>query len=347
MTSELQRHLQVINDTDWNESDKEEIRQSITRVLDRDGFIDPKYLTPAYRWNWCAARLRDGLFKDWDGFEFRSDWAVSFRGIDGFNTKVPKWDGKKVDHITVLGEQGVGDEIMFLSALPELIIRLGTKALELQCYPQLKSIVERSYKIKVTDRKRLSEVTEGDAIVALSDLFPFYRRDKSHFPRKPYLKPDPEKVEYWTKWLKSFGGREKIGIAWYSRHGFVNPEDLVTNKDAVYFDLQYPFEGKRDFNYHFTQVVPFDTKTDFENLFSFVAAIDRVHSVTQTLVHVCGSIGKECKAVIPPKNGEVTWFLWYHSCKVLEGEKSWPHLIYPNITVYENIDEFRRSSRTG
>ena len=335
---ELERHLQVINDTDWKASDKAEISKEITKIIQRDGFVNPDYLTPAYKWNWCAARLRDGLFKDWDGFEFRSDWAVSFRGIDGTKSKVPKWDGQPVDHIVVLGEQGLGDEILFLSALPELIVRLGTKAVELQCYPRLKSIVERSFKIKVTDRKKLSEVTEGDAMVALSDLFPFYRRDVSHFPRKPYLKPDPIKVEYWTEWLKQFGDKEKIGIAWYSRHGWVNPADLVTSKDAVYFDLQYDYEGKQSFG----EKVPFDTKTDLENLFAFVAALDRVVTVTQTLAHVCGSQGKVCDAIIPPKNGEVSWFNWYNSCHVLGNSETWPHLLYSSVTVYGTPESFKK-----
>lgn len=345
---EWKQHLGVINDSDWKESEKAFIRGEIKKIIETQGKVPIQYLSPQYQWNWVAARLRDGDFSNWEGFQYRSDWAVTFRGINGFETKVPKWDGSPVNHLVVLGEQGMGDEILFFSALPELMVRLGTNAIEVQCYPELRGIVERSFKVRTSDRKILGEINEGDAVVALGDLFPFYRRDKSHFPRKPYLKPDPVKVEKWRKYLNEFGNRQKIGIGWYSRHGYVDPKSLCTVKDAVYFDLQYDFEEKASLQGTFDGIrPPFDNRRDFENLFAFVYALDSVHSVTQTLVHIAGAVGKECKAVIPPKNGEVSWFLWYHACKALGNGKHWPHLIYPSVTIYEDINEFRHHSRPG
>jgi hypothetical protein len=349
LKEEWKRHLGVINETSWAEKDKAEIRSAVKFLLSRDGELSKHSLPAEYRWNWCAARLRDGIFTDWDGFQFRSDWAVTFMGLNGFHTRIPKWNGHPVKHLVVLGEQGLGDEILFMSALPELIVRLGHDAIEVQCYPQLKEVVERSFKVKVTERKKLGGVTEGDALVALGDLFPFYRRDVSHFPRKPYLKADPEKVEHWKGWLKQFGDSPKMGLSWYSRHGYVNPNDLI-RKGYVYFDLQYVPEGVSVPERPSDVIeVPFDTKNDFDNLFAFVKALDGVHSVTQTLVHVAGSQGVECHAVIPPRNGEAKWFLWYHSCKSLkEGKKKhWPHLIYPSVKVYEDINEFRNHFSPG
>lgn len=258
---------------------------------------------------------------------------MTFRWGQDIQSPIPKWDGGPSSHLVVLGEQGIGDEILFSSALPELMVRVGTKNIEFQSYPKLKSIIERSFGVKCTDRKPLSEVKEGQHIVALGDLFPWYRRHKSHFPKKPYLKPDPEKVSHWSEWLKQFNG-PKIGVAWYSRHGFLNPDDLIT--EGTYFDLQYRSEvdmgGSKDLI-----PVPFDTRDDFDNLFAFVACLDEVRTVTQTLSHVCGSQGKTCKAVIPPKNGEVNWYLWYY----FDGKSYWDSPIYPNFTIYKSIDEFR------
>jgi hypothetical protein len=340
MRTSLDRHYAVIDQQDWARADKRHLRAEIRKVLERDGEVDVRALTPQYRWNLCVERLKDGLFEDWTGFEYRSDWAVTFLGINGFQMNIPKWDGSPVKHLVVLGEQGVGDEILFLSALPELIVRLGHDAIEVQCYPSLKTIVERSFHVRVTERKTLGRVVEGEAAVALGDLFPFYRRDVRHFPRKPYLKPDPEKVEYWKNWLKSFGEGPKIGVAWRSRHGSLELDDLLT-QEGHFFDLQYDSSGSK------AHSVPFNTKTDLENLFAFVKALDSVHTVTQTLVHVAGSVGTPCYAIIPPNNGEVTVALWYHACKSLGQGKTWPHLIYPSVKLYEDVNEFRRHRRPG
>lgn len=336
LLQEYERHCQIIDDNNWPRNERRKLKKDIRFILERDGWINPRALTPEYRWNLCSARLRDGDFSNWDGWEFRSDWAMTLRWGVEKKSPVPLWDGTPKNHLVVLGEQGIGDEILFLSALPDFMVRFGKRCIEFQTYPRLHSIVERSYGIKCTNRKPLDEVTEGEGILALGDLFPWYRRDRSHFPRKPYLKADPEKIEHWKHWLENFQG-PKIGLGWYSRHGFLNPEDLMTEK-ASYFDLQYETDKAPKSK----NVIrpPFDTRNDFENLFAFVFCLDKVVSCTQTLVHVAGSLGKETKAVIPPKNGEVNWHLWYHHGSP---GKSWSHLVYPNVTVFESIDEFRNS----
>jgi len=324
IAQEYARHCVVIDNTDWPRHERRNLKKEIRKILERDGFIDVRALTPSYRWNLCSTRLRDGDFSNWDGWEFRSDWAMTFQwGVEKCSP-VPKWDGGPCSHLVILGEQGIGDEILFLSALPELMVRLGPKALELKCYEKLAPIVERSFKVRCTERLPLSQVTEGEAVAALGDLFPWYRRDKSHFPRKPFLKPDLEKMFYWKDWL---GDGPHIGYAFKSRHGHLDPESLKTEKGR-YWNLQYDDNGPES--------PPFDVKNDFENLFAFVSALDKVVTVTQTLAHVAGSIGKECHAVIPPKNGEVTWPLWYY----FNGDSRWQSPIYPNLTIYKNPDEF-------
>jgi hypothetical protein len=337
-------HVQVINQCDWPRFEKEKIKKRIYKVLKKDGYVDLRAFEPNYRWNVCSIRLQNGDFTNWDGWQFRSPWFMTFMGLHGEKCPVPKWDGRPVEHLVVLGEQGLGDEILFLSALPELMVRFG-KGIEWVGYEQLNSIVERSFKTQTSGRRLLSEVTEGDAVMASGDLFQWYRRDKCHFPRKPFLKPDPERVEHWKQWLKDFGDRPKIGLGWYSRHGSVDPKDLLV-EDAVYFDLQYYKDGldipKRPEN---VIACPFDFSESFEDLFAFVSCLDKVFSTTQTLVHICGSIGKECHAIQPPKNGEVKFPLWYSACKILGNDKVWPHLVYANVTVYESIQVFRDTIR--
>ena len=333
----------VIDGQDWPEDEKKDLKKKVLHVLKRDGKLNYSAFEPGFRWNLCSERLKSGDFSNWEGWEFRSDWAMTFRWGKDIQSPVPKWDGKPCDHIVILGEQGIGDEILFMSALPDLMVRVGTKCLEFQTYPRLRSIIERSFGIKTTDRKLLSHVTEGKALIALGDLFPWYRHDKSHFPKKPFLKADPEKVAHWKEWLTQFGEGKKIGLAWFSRKGYVDPQSLIT-EEATYFDLQYRDDEKTHDKavVHApagVQSVPFDVTDDFENLFAFVKAIDQVNSVTQTICHVAGSQGIRCHAVIPPNNGEVKFFLWNYG----NPNPVCDSPVYPNMTVYRSIDEFRKA----
>ena len=348
--NELEHHYSVIDEKNWPRNERRRLKKDLKAIYERDGFIDTRAFDPGYRWNLCATRLRDLDF-NYDGWEFRSDWAATFRGFNGFRTKVPLWDGKPVGKLIVLGEQGVGDEILFASALPDLMVRVG-KGIEFKTYPRLIPVFERSYRIKCTERQALGKISDGDALVALSDLFPWYRRDQRHFPKKPFLKPDPEKVEFWTKRLRKYGERPKIGIAFHSRHGSVNPEDLKTDnascpdaKDALYVNLQYQNPDKGRFHIpEWLHQEDIDLWNDIDGTFALVAALDKVHSVTQTIVHIAGSQGKECHAVIPPRNGEANWFLWYHEAREKEHLDRWQHLIYGSVTVYKDIHEFRNRS---
>lgn len=324
--NEYQDICEVIDRTDESRLKKTLLKKEIKKTLRRAGYFDYKLFPESFRWNLCAARMRQGKFDNYDGWEYRSDWSITFQGWNGYKNPLPKWDGRPVDKLLILGEQGIGDEILFASAIPELIVRLGRDKLVFHTYPRLIPIVERSYGIRCEPRRFLSEYTDGDAVVALGDLFMFYRRDKSHFPRKPFFKPDPVKVEFWKKKL---GDRKTIGIAWKARHGSLNPEDLRT-EDATYINLQY---GQKCPDW--IEDLGVDPLTNLDDQLNLIAALDKVVTVTQTVVHLCGSIGKECSAIRPPKNGEVINDLWYYGT-------GGPMIPY-GVHVYNSIADFRRS----
>ena len=304
------------------------IKRDLKKTLKKAGRIDYSLFPPTFRWHLCSSRLSQGKFNNWDGFEFRSDWSITFQGLNGFSLPIPKWTGGKVDKLVIAAEQGVGDEILYASAIPELIIRFGHEMLELQCHPRLIPIFERSFRIRCIPRVNLSKI-EGDAVVALADLFMFYRRDKSHFPKKPFLKPNPELREKWLKWLEPFQ-KPWIGMAWKSRHGSIDPLRLIDN--GTWFNLQY--NGKDGPGVP----VPCDPMEDMDDHLALVSCMDKVISVTQTLIHEAGSVGVPTIAIKPPQGtGEVDCGLWYYA---LGG----PHHIYGNVEVFNSIEEYESES---
>jgi len=275
---------------------------------------------------------------NYDGWQFRSNWSITYQGYNGKSFKSPKWDGKPIDHLVVMGEQGIGDEILYGSLIPELMIRVGPKALEFQCHPRLQRIFERSYGIKCTDRKFLSDV-EGTS-VALSDLMMWYRRDLAHFPKLPFLKPDLERVQYWRERLEKISSKKKIGIAWKSRHGRLCYDQIKQKlKEFTLINLQYGNDNE------IRGVVGGDWTDpihDIEDHINLIAALDRVVTVTQTIVHEAGAVGTPVDVIRPPlDSGETNSQLWYYPT----GE----HPVYQNVTTYDSLDDYstRHIKRTG
>lgn len=326
----------VIDRSEGTTKEKRYLKRDIKKTFKRYGRIDYRVFPIEFRWNLCAARMRLGKYDNYDGWEYRSNWSITFQGWNGYTNPLPKWTGQPVERLLVLGEQGIGDEILFASCLPELIVRLGHKPIVFHTYPRLIPLMERSFRIECLPRKDLSEYVDGDAVVALGDLMMFYRRHSSHFPRKPYLKPDPVRVEYWKQRLSKLGDKPKIGIAWKARHGVLNPHDLMV-EDAIYINLQYLKHPDGLWEESLPEGIVdlgVDPLTDLEEQFNLVAALDRVVTVTQTVSHVCGSLGKQCDVVRPPKgSGEVTNSLFYYGT-------GGPMVPYGTVHVHNSLNEY-------
>jgi len=306
---------------DFRQSEFDEIATDLKRTVEKYGHIDYTLFPPTFRWNLCSSRLSQGKFDNWDGWEYRSNWSITFQGWNGFQLPIPKWNGKPVDKLIIASEQGIGDEICYASAIPELIVRLGPKALELQCHPRLIPVFERSYGIKCVPRLLLSEITEGDAVVALADLFMIYRRDKCHFPKKPFIRLNPDKRDKWLHKL-SLLPKPWTGIAWKSRHGEI-PKPVV---EGTAINLQYGDPDEWG-----------DPLNDIEDHLALVSCMDRVVTVTQTLAHEAGALGVPCDAIKPPKGtGEVDCHLWYYG----RGTSPHEHLVYGSVRVWESQEEF-------
>ena len=334
---EYETFIEDLRNCYWNNyNDREfnEIAVDVKNLIETKGGIDYQFFPPTFRWHLCAARLKQGKFDNWDGWEFRSNWSITFQGWNGYRLKVPKWTGKPIKKLIIASEQGVGDEICYSSAIPELIVRLGYEPLEIQCHPRLIPVFERSFGIKAIPRKVLSDITEGDAVVALADLFMFYRKDKCHFPKKPFLKVNGDLQDYWKSKLESFP-KPWIGVGWKSRHGEIDPKAIMieSGRCGTYVNLQYGEKtpGAVD--------LECDPLVDMDDHLALVSCMDKVVSVTQTLCHEAGALGVPCEAIKPPKGtGEVDCVLWYYSNGVPKGE----HLVYGNQTVYNSLEAWQK-----
>lgn len=270
-----------------------------------------------WMFRFCAVRLLRGDYSDWTGWEYRNEWAVS--------TYAPwasakRWRLEPVESIAVLGEQGIGDEIMFSTVLPDLLLRIPKVTVE--CDKRLIPAFER-FGVTVRERQNLDFDRPEQMFIPMGDLCRLFRKSRESFPDGKYLTADPEKVEKW-KHLKG-----RVGVAWRGRRGSFKPEDFGL-KDAVC--LQYdawPVEVKG------MEVPQIGLRNDVEDLFGICANLSKIVTVPQTIVHIAGSIGTPCDVVMPPvssgrkvdnfnyRYGLGTRMDWYSQHRVFQNMKLW------------------------
>src|SRR5207244_10859271 len=95
--------------------------------------LDPHYAKA--HWNRALVWLAQGnLAQGWPAYEWRLQQAPSLLSL-GF--PLPRWDGSSLQGRTILvwGEQGVGDELLFASCVPDLLTQAGHVVLA--CDPRL------------------------------------------------------------------------------------------------------------------------------------------------------------------------------------------------------------------
>ena len=141
--------------------------------------------------------------------------------------KLARWDGSalKRRRLLVTAEQGVGDQIMFASMIPELAAQAGVV---LECEPRLVSLFARSF-ANATVRPWDAETKGGAATtsygwlkgvggatcaIEMGSLPRFLRSSIGSFPKPhAYLVPDAEEA---ARWRSRFGAGPSIGICWRS-----------------------------------------------------------------------------------------------------------------------------------
>ncbi len=255
----------------------------------------------------CIARLYRGDFQDWSGWEYRDDWAIStYQSLPN-----RRWRLEDVKSLAVLGEQGIGDEIMFGSVLPQVLSRVPKVVVE--CDPRLIDVFQRSFGVDCRPRQNLSDKREEEAFIPIGDLPRLFRKTAESFPGTPFLSP---LTEYVTKWSHLKG---RTGVAWRSRTGSFDPKEFgIENPVVLQYD-HWPYETKG------MEVPDCDLRNSIEDVFGIVANLDRVVSVPQTVVHIAGSIGTKVEVVMPPVESgrvenQIPWrygtMPWYKSVKV-------------------------------
>lgn len=270
------------------------------------------------------------------------------------NFGCPIWDGRPGLRIAVHGEQGVGDEIMFLSMLGELIAMHKEVVIEVE--PRLMDLVERSFGVQTFGNETAMRAHGGefDAVVALGSLGMFFRQKDEQFPGTSYLKPDPERVAYWRRQFAMQGPGPYIGVAWQGgsketrvEQRSLNASSLAFCKRGTVVSLQYGNLAEAEAVKNGYLFYPESIGQDIDDQAAMVAACDAVVTVAQTLVHLSGAVGTPCHVLTPLHSswryGMGDTMPWY-GCVKLHRQRVAGEWGYPLAEAKKEIDKLCRES---
>ena len=262
--------------------------------------------------------------------------------------ETPWWDGTPGKTVVLFGEQGLGDEVLFSSCVPDAL--KVCEQVILHPGPRLEGLMRRSFPDAIVYGGHEKGHTQDDlpwwimnheidACLPMGHLPTMYRLSDAAFPKHSgYIVPDPARVEEYRERLKTLGDRPKIGISWQGGaketridYRSVRPEllkSLIEQVPADFVSLQYSRGATEEAASigvaHWPDAAEAE---DMDEVAALIAACDLVITVCTTAVHLAGSMNKPCFVMVPDKPAwryqiKGSGMAWYPSVRLFRQEKA-------------------------
>jgi len=281
-------------------------------------------------WNKSLILLEQGNYEE--GFKLHEFGDRKLKSKNGRNYNAHEhssptkfWNGEKNSTVVVYGEQGIGDELMFATILPDLA--RDSKQVIYDGHPRLYKMLRRSFKDSHPNihcygtRKDhvLSWIQNYDIDfkIPIGSLASFYRKKKEDFPRTPYLIPDEKEVELVKQRFDSLPKKKlNIGISWKggtaqsSKNVRILPMEFYNRffeeLDANFISLQYDDNARMEVDkycesssneiHHWQKEID-----DYDLTSALISQLDLIISVPQSIIHLAGVMGVRAYQLTPYK----------------------------------------------
>lgn len=288
---------------------------------------------PQSHWNRSLAYLELGDYeRGWPEY----DWGLTAKvRMERDYTKpndprIPYWRGEKGARLVIYGEQGIGDEILFASMLPDLL--KDVESVVFECHMKLHKLFANSFPsidmYPTREDPNITWAVKADGTyrynfthkLALGSLGRFYRPNLESFPGTAYLTPTPESELHWAEWLAKLPPGPKIGISWVGGHKKTRVEVrslrleemlpiILEGKDkgAQFVSLQYTphedelaeFERIHGIKIHMAPEACYSGV--YDDTAGLVANLDLVITVCTSVVHLAGALGVPVWVLTPSR----------------------------------------------
>lgn len=248
-------------------------------------------------------RWADGWagFKVSEGGKWRKKWTYG-------DTK--EWEGEADAVVMVTGEQGVGDEVLAASVIPQAIKHC--RKFIFDCHERNASLFARSFPdalvVPTREKKQVALPIAPTHHKSLFGLLSLFRRQDADFPRETFLRPNPQYVAMFRELFQSMGCKRVVGIGWSGGHprtGLIERTAgvrsflplLRAEPDATYVSLQYKDDAAEVLTLELETGakvfrLPWVTQgQDMDVLAGLIAACDEVIGVATAALHYSSAMG--------------------------------------------------------
>lgn len=295
----------------------------------------------------------------WDAYAVRNEEA--YPDYVHCRFAAPAWTpgeplaGRRV---LVVGEQGLGDEILFANVLTDVAREIGQAGrLLLAVEPRLVTLFQRSFEaaqVVAHDTHREGGRTVRDAPdlppdaydtwARMGDFLRSHRRELGDFPKgsSGFLKADPRRVDHWRAALGGLGAGPKVGVIWRSlvmtsqRQKFYPPlalwEPVFGAPGVTFINLQIgdcadELRVVAETLHGDIHTLPgLDLRTDLDELAALSQALDLVIGPATATTNIAAAVGAPTWLITTPD----AWprlgadgYPWYPQARVFAGEKSY------------------------
>jgi len=361
--------LDVLNNAIEVHGDEPELERAIA---DAYAEIDPKTASEAFakaiektkkplplKWNWSFVELRMQNFKlGWELYEAGLDEKIGRVGrplpavMRQFKRVTQIEDLQKGKYTLLTAEQGIGDQILFLSSLNEMLPKIEKPILI--CEERMLPILRRSFptiEVKTYGfANSLSSQQERlNGVFPIGSMMKYCRSSKEDFlqKRKPYIQTNELKTAEYKKLIElKYPGKKIVGVSWsggfwdrQKRAKSIDFEELISlmkMEDHVYVSLQYGdvSENKKlviEKKLPMVFIDGIDFKNQIDEWVALAAACEKIISVSTALVHFAGAAGKKVDLILGESQSPFIWGL--------EEGNSLP---YENVTIYRQREKEKR-----
>ena len=279
----------------------------------------------------------------WQEYEWRRSNPRS--NANGIPKPIPSLDTLHNRRVVVVGEQGIGDQIMMMRFLPELSDHCRSLVVKVEA--RLIELFRRALppEIQIQDKKndRTEPNTTDDVLIGSGSLPLLCGGATATDPTATapiQLKPNPNLVHRWSEQLKDLAkGKRILGLGWLGgtsneqqRERGLNPENiqsLVADQQDYWIDLQHlhpRWQHLRSSHGSLCQQLIDNPGRDLDLTLALMASLHGIVTTRQTVAHLAGGLGLQGAVLVPTRQE------WRYSQS--DGPWAW----YPSLQCHNQQD---------